>query len=90
MVTLADKSYGNAKRVRHADLAPSEVTRMTSVTCDKCGYEYSIQHRIGQENVGLASRQAVWLADHFVWDHIQENKHQGSIRLPFLAEVKPH
>ncbi len=82
------KDHGNAKRVRHTDLPSLQVTTMTTITCDKCGHEYAIQHRFGLEDTDLAARQAAWLADNFVWDHIQENKHQGSIRLPFLAEAK--
>ncbi len=89
MVTATGKDHGNAKRVRQTEL-PQLNTTMATVTCEKCGHQYSIQHRPGQENIALANRQAVWLADHFVWDHIQENKHQGSIRLPFLADAIPH
>lgn len=58
---------------------------METVLCETCGFYYAIEHRAGSEDPALASRQATWLADHFVWDHIQENKHQASIRLPFLA-----
>jgi len=32
--------------------------------------------------------KAIWLADKFVWDHIQENNHQTVIQLPVSHEMK--
>jgi hypothetical protein len=61
---------------------------MTTVTCDKCGARFAIGHRLSSQNVELATRQAAWLADQLVWDHIQENKHRGSICLPADTEMK--
>jgi hypothetical protein len=34
--------------------------------------------------VGLSKKQASFVADKLVWDHIQERKHQGTIELPSL------
>ena len=90
MVALAGQSHGTAKRVRQVVPALPNIVTMATVTCDKCGHHYAIEHRLCLEDVGLAAKQAVWLADKFVCDHIQEIKHHGSIRLPFLAEAKPH
>jgi hypothetical protein len=88
MVAVGSQNHGNAKRVRQTQLIAPNITTMTTVTCEKCGHEYVIEHRAGLEDVALATRQAAWLAENFVWDHIQENRHSGSIRLPFLAEAK--
>ena len=90
MVALAGPGHGNAKRVRHTVPALANIVTMATVTCDQCGHHYAIEHRAGLEDTGLAAKQAVWLADKFVWDHIQEIKHQGSIRLPLLLEPKSH
>jgi hypothetical protein len=88
MVAVAGQHHGNAKRVRQTQVPAPNNIAMVTVTCEKCGHEYVIEHRAGLEDVALASRQAAWLAENFVWDHIQENRHSGSIRLPFLAEAK--
>jgi len=55
---------------------------MTIVVCEKCGTQFAISHRTAFQDAKLASRQAIWLEDQFVWDHIQESKHHGSINLP--------
>jgi hypothetical protein len=92
MVAVAGQNHGNAKRIRHTQISAPNITTMTTVLCEQCGHQYVIEHRAGSEDVALASRQAAWLAENFVWDHIQENRHSGSIRLPFLAEseLKAH
>jgi len=36
------------------------------------------------EDVALAKKQAAWVTDQLVWDHIQERKHHGTIALPKL------
>lgn len=85
MVAPGESDYGRAKRMRTSHDPLVGIVTMRTVHCEKCGFHYAIEHRVGSEDPALASRQAVWLAEHFVWDHIQENKHQASIRLPFLA-----
>lgn len=62
---------------------------MTTVVCDECGERFALAHRLAFEDAGMAERQAVWLKDKFVWDHIQEQKHSGSIRLPGEHEMNP-
>ena len=61
---------------------------MTTVVCDQCGVRFQITHRMPMHDEALAKRQATWLADQFVWDHIQESKHRASIDLPQLPETK--
>jgi hypothetical protein len=61
---------------------------MKIVECGQCGQRFSIGHNPAAPDAALAEKQATWLADRFVWDHIQENKHQGSITLPPPAEMK--
>jgi hypothetical protein len=86
-------SYGTAKRLRHqavvahhdAMIAKSVV--MVTVLCETCDARFAISHLPEFQNVGLAEKQAVWLKDRFVWDHIQEQKHSGSIRLPAPHEL---
>jgi len=90
MVGAVSQHHGNAKRVRQTQLPAPNIILMTTVTCDQCGHQYAIEHKAGLEDVALATRQAAWLAENFVWDHIQENRHSGSIRLPFLAEGQTH
>lgn len=85
MVGHGENRFGQAKRMRSSHDPIAGTVTMQTVSCENCGFHYAIEHRAGSEDPALASRQAVWLAEHFVWDHIQENKHQGSIRLPFLA-----
>ena len=57
---------------------------MTDVVCAECGVRFQITHQASASDVQLAERQAAWLADQFVWDHIQEQKHRASIELPQL------
>lgn len=85
---VASQSHGTAKRLRHSGLIPEQTysVNMASVTCEKCGDQYAIAHRTEHQDHALATLQAEWLADRFVWDHIQESKHSGSIQLPLLPE----
>jgi hypothetical protein len=84
MVASPAQTFGNAKRMRNSHVALTNVATMTTVCCETCGFNYAIEHPAASQDQALANRQAVWLADRFVWDHIQENKHSGSIRLPAL------
>ncbi len=59
---------------------------MTTVVCDECGATFRITHPMASQDAALARRQAKWLVEHFVWDHIQESKHRACIELPALAE----
>jgi hypothetical protein len=63
---------------------------MLTVVCDDCGERFTVSHRSAFQDASLAEKQATWLRDRFVWDHIQENKHGRSIALPGLHEVSKH
>lgn len=81
-------SKGIAKRLRNnAESAPGTVV-MTTVVCYQCGARFAIAHQLAFRDQALADRQAIWLADKFVWDHIQESNHQSSIELPGSREIK--
>jgi hypothetical protein len=82
------RSYGMAKRLRHQSDILDNFVVMTIIVCDKCGARFAIGHRPALQDAGLAERQAAWLVDQFVWDHIQENKHPGSKPLPGPHEMK--
>ena len=81
-------SYGTARRLRRNAVGVPDCTVLTTVVCDDCGERFALVYRTAFEDVGMAERQAVWLKDKFVWDHIQEQKHSGSIRLPGEHEMK--
>lgn len=57
---------------------------MQTVICSKCGQRFAI-HNDGLHDAQLAEKQAAWLQDQLVWDHIQERKHHGSVELPDLV-----
>jgi hypothetical protein len=80
--------HGTAKRLRKTTESPPDMVVMTTVECYQCGAKFSIAHRSSCTDQALAERQATWLADKFVWDHIQENNHQSSIQLPGSNEMK--
>lgn len=85
MVAIGDRTYGNARRVRQSHTTGPHLAIMATVTCESCGHQFAIEHRAGSEDAALASRQAAWLAERLVWDHIQEKGHTGSVPLPFLS-----
>jgi len=81
-----------AKRLRQtsapsADAPPLKTQVIKVVVCEQCGDKFAISHDLTTVNPELAERQATWLADQFVWDHIQENKHRSSITLPAQDEL---
>ncbi|HLK53653.1 MAG TPA: hypothetical protein VKU42_09360 [Candidatus Angelobacter sp.] len=57
---------------------------METVVCSKCGQRYAIRIEASSQDPGLSRKQASFVADKLVWDHIQERKHQGTIELPSL------
>lgn len=61
---------------------------MNEVACNSCGERFEISHKAASQDAALAQRQAAWLQEQFVWDHIQEHKHRGSISLPASDEMK--
>lgn len=86
--TVRRRTFGTAKRMgKKAESAPNIVI-MKIVTCEDCGAQFAIGHDMSVRDADLASRQAAWLLDQLVWDHIQENKHRGSVALPACDEIK--
>lgn len=83
-----------AKRMRHSSAppapgAPPARTQVIQVVvCQQCGDRFAISHDLTALDPELAERQAAWLADRFVWDHIQETKHRSSVTLPAAEELK--
>jgi hypothetical protein len=78
-----------AKRLRHTvENAPARNVVMQIVECFQCGQRFAISHSPASQDVQLAEKQATWLKDRLVWDHIQENKHPGSVLLPAVADIK--
>lgn len=78
---------GTARRLRNGATPPPGTTVLATVVCETCGARFGICHREPHHDQALALRQATWLADKFVWDHIQESPHRGSIELPAHAEL---
>jgi hypothetical protein len=84
------RGKGIARRIRRRSEnspARSDIV-MNVVACNSCGERFEISHKAASQDLDLAVRQAEWLQDQFVWDHIQENKHRGSISLPAADEMK--
>ncbi|HSK43012.1 MAG TPA: hypothetical protein VLA83_03885 [Candidatus Binatia bacterium] len=57
---------------------------METVVCGNCGQRYAIRIESSTQDGALSKKQASFVADKLVWDHIQERKHQGTIELPSL------
>lgn len=72
---------GVARRVRGLAGAPSTAILMETVVCRKCGQRFAICHDRGCQDIELAKKQAAWITDQLVWDHIQERKHHGTTEL---------
>jgi hypothetical protein len=68
--------------------SPRDAAVMTIVLCDQCGQRFAINHPAASQDPVLADRQAIWLADKFVWDHIQETGHRSLIPLPASHAIK--
>lgn len=73
----------SAKRIRPSQAGETIAVSLT-VTCEECGERFGIAHGLEAEELARATRHAKWLTEQFTWDHIQENKHKGSITLPAL------
>jgi hypothetical protein len=84
MVGGSSRTFGHAKRMRNSHAVLTKLVSMARVHCETCGFQYAIEHPAGTQDEALAQRQAEWLAERFVWDHIQETRHPGSIPLPIL------
>ena len=75
-----------ATRLRKQDRTGSQSEWI--IVCPECGDSFSIVREVPFLNPALAESYSAWLLDQFVWDHIQESKHRGSIRLPSPEELK--
>ncbi|MGE5322437.1 MAG: hypothetical protein ACM3SW_06225 [Actinomycetota bacterium] len=90
MVDNPGRTKGTARRIRRRaeNSPPRPGVVMNVVECSNCGERFEISHQAVFQDPVLAERQAAWLQDQFVWDHIQENKHRGLITLPASDEMK--
>ena len=82
------QSAGTAKRLRANSVDIPDAVVLKVVTCEQCSARFAIGHPPGLQDESLAERQAVWLADRLVWDHIEESKHPRSRTLPSFSELK--
>ncbi len=71
-----------AKRLRIGANEDSDGGSMETVVCDKCGQRFAFPSDPGGHSTGLTGKQAAWVADQLVWDHIQERKHPATMILP--------
>jgi transcription elongation factor Elf1 len=75
---------GVARRLRGLTQEHSNTVLMETVVCGSCGQRFTIRHNLAFQDVELARKQASWVENQLVWDHIQERKHHGCIDLPKL------
>ena len=75
---------GFARRLRNREDLRSETNAVDTVICSKCGQRFVIHNSFDFRDEELGKKQALWVADQLVWDHIQERKHHGRIELPAL------
>ena len=74
---------GLVTRIR-ASAGRSNDILMETVVCDQCGQRFAIRHDPSHRDVDVARKQASWVKEQLVWDHIQERKHHGTMELPWL------
>lgn len=74
---------GLVTRIRVTTDRPYDIL-METLVCDQCGQRFAIHHPPDRQNVEVARKQASWVKDQLVWDHIQERKHHGKMELPWL------
>ncbi len=63
-------------------MSESDGLVMETVVCDKCGQRFAIYRDSGDQDPSLLRKQVNCVQDRLVWDHIQERKHPGTIKLP--------
>jgi hypothetical protein len=93
VVNANPASNGTARRLRFKqdntnESAAARNMVMSVVVCAECGERFAISHNLLSQDAALAERQAVWLQDIFVWDHIQETRHRATIVLPASCDMK--
>lgn len=74
---------GIARRLAASAALPDPVL-LDTVVCDKCGQRFVIYDGPSSQDAELAGKQACWVAEQLVWDHIQERKHLSTMKLPNL------
>ena len=73
-----------ARRLRGTDETILSATPLETVVCGKCGQRFAIRNDSASQDAERARKQASWVEEQLVWDHIQERKHHGTIELPSL------
>lgn len=73
-----------ARRLRGTTEAVPSPLPAETIICPKCGQRFVIRNEQEAQGPELARKQATWVAEQLVWDHIQERKHQGTMELPNL------
>jgi len=76
------KMTGVAKRMRKTAESFGVGEFMETVACSKCGQRFAIHSDSSPHDAALVVKQAAWVEEQLVWDHIQERRHHGSIELP--------
>ena len=78
------KPNGVVRRLRRSVEHSPHANSIETVVCGKCGQRFAIHFDMALGNAELAKKQATWVANELVWDHIQERKHHGTMDLPDL------
>jgi hypothetical protein len=73
-----------ARRLRGVEEAISNSTPGETIVCGKCGQRFAIRNDMASQDAERAKKQASWVEEQLVWDHIQERKHHGTMELPSL------
>jgi hypothetical protein len=73
-----------ARRLRGVGEAISNSIPGETIVCGKCGQRFAIRNDLVSQDAERAKKQASWVEEQLVWDHIQERKHHGTMELPSL------
>ena len=73
-----------ARRLRKFVDSGAAAHPMETVVCGNCGQRFAIHNDASVPDAELTEKQAAWVQDQLVWDHIQERKHHATIELPDL------
>jgi hypothetical protein len=74
---------GIVRRLPASAAQPNPVL-LETVVCGKCGQRFVIYDELSSQDAELVKKQVCWVEDQLVWDHIQERKHLGAMKLPKL------
>jgi hypothetical protein len=75
---------GVATRVRETADSVAEAVTGETIVCADCGQRFAVNVDPALQTAELTKKRASWVAEQLVWDHIQERKHHGTIKLPAL------